>query len=64
MKNFQEKEVKNLSLISGGEDPKVTNVRFKINFTIHTDGFFDGSIKNGIINELDKQADKPVVTTK
>ncbi len=62
MKNFKEKEIKDLTIIAGGLDPKVTNIRFKINFTLHLDGFFDGSLVNKNVNEFDKQENKPIIT--
>ena len=63
MKNFKEKEVKDLSSILGGQnDPKVSTINIRINFTIYWDGVFDGSLRQGIINEFDKQSNKPVVT--
>lgn len=54
MRDFQEKEVKNLSNITGGKDGTLT-----IGFTTDPSGFFDGIKGNERLN-----LDKPVATNK
>jgi hypothetical protein len=55
MKNFQEKEIKDLATVNGGRDGEVS-----VKTTIAWGGWFDGSLFNGRkgqrINEFDETA--------
>jgi len=58
MKNFEEKEVKDLSIVNGGK-----KIGGEVSVTVTWDGWFDGSLNlfdgikgNTVVNELDVKA--------
>ncbi len=64
MKNFKEKEIKDLRIVMGGLKGPDIKVSLEINFTVAWGNFFDKSIltKGSRVNEFDKNGDKPVVS--